>query len=38
MKSDYIKPEIKLIPFEVEDVILASGLDEDELPLVPAAN
>ena len=40
MDKTYIRPEIKLIPFEVEDIILVSGgnLDEDELPWIPASN
>lgn len=36
MKEKYIAPEMEVVEFETEDIITASGLDEDELPMVPA--
>lgn len=37
MKEKFLEPELKIISFEIMDVITASdsiGLDEDELPPV----
>ncbi len=35
MKEKYEKLELEVIRFETEDIITSSGLDDDELPIVP---
>ena len=34
-KKMYISPEIEIIEFEAEDIINSSGLDPDQLIIVP---
>ena len=37
MKKEFVEPEVELIRLDVTDVITTSnGLEEDELPWVPA--
>ena len=35
MKKIYTEPEITIETFAIEDVITASGLEEDETPMSP---
>ena len=35
MKEKYAALELEVIRFETEDIITSSGLDDDELPIVP---
>lgn len=35
MPEKYEVPEMEVVQFDMEDVIVTSGLGEDELPIVP---
>lgn len=35
-KEKYISTEMQVIQFEAEDIITISGLEDNELPIIPA--